>query len=209
MEVVKMHKTISIQARVSITSFAELARALQYEGAGIRSKSDILWRAVEQLAWMYNRKHEVEPFASVHEAIEYMDSIGISLHTNPRATKALLQAAADEAYFRETGSLPPNVMMKKDMLKAERDGMLALQQPQKSFLDMTEEERKAAVHRTAAHLQNNGVIPAVTKAISGDNIQARAEAQAQRDREFKAKQADLIKMMSTAGQVKGGESEND
>jgi len=203
-----MHKTVSVQARVSITSFAELARAYEKEGAGCRSKSDVLWHAVEQLAWLYNRKHGVEPFASVVEAIDYMETIGMSLHSNPRATKALLQAAADEAYFKETGSLPPNVMMKKGMLKAERDGMLALQQPQKSFLDMTEEERKAAVHRTAAHLQNNGVIPAATKAISGDSIQARAEAQAQRDREFKAKQADLIKMMSANGQVKGGEADD-
>ena len=98
-----MHETISIQGRIRITSFATLARAYMQEGHTIKTKSDVLWRAVEQLALLYSRKHGTEAFDSIPDALEYLDSVGLSLGTNSRAQKTILQAQSDEAYFLETG----------------------------------------------------------------------------------------------------------
>lgn len=97
------HSTISVQGRVEICSIASLTRALLTEGAQIRSKSDVIWRAVEQLSLMYEKKHGEPRFADPAEAMEYMDRVGLSLGTNARAMKALFQAQADQAFFEETG----------------------------------------------------------------------------------------------------------
>jgi hypothetical protein len=98
-----MHKTISIQGRIDICSFATLARAYKKEGNLTRTKSDVLWRAVEQLAALYSRKHDVEAFTSIPAAIAFLDIIDMPLGTNTRAQRSLLQAEADEAFFLETG----------------------------------------------------------------------------------------------------------
>ena len=133
-----MHKTISVQGRVDITSLATLARAYLHEGHNIKSKSDILWRAVEQLSIMYCRKHGTEAFATIPDALEYMESIGLSLGTNSRAQKAILQAQSDESYFMEFGEDVPAVTTKK------------------SLSQMTPEEMQTAAERIARSLLNGG-----------------------------------------------------
>jgi hypothetical protein len=100
-----MHDTISIQGRISISAFASLTRAYIKEGHSIRTKSDVLWRAVEQLSLMYAKKHNTPAFASIPDALEFMESIGMSLGTNPRAQRTIMQALADESHFLEVGEV--------------------------------------------------------------------------------------------------------
>jgi len=88
----KITKTISIAGRFDICSFATLARCYEDEGMRMRSKSDILWQAVEQLASAYCNKRGEEPFTDIREALEYMDSIGIPLDTNMRALREVTSA---------------------------------------------------------------------------------------------------------------------
>lgn len=88
----KITKTISIAGRLDICSFATLARSYEDEGMRMRSKSDILWQAVEQLSAAYCEKRGEEPFTDVREAIEYMESIGIPLVTNMRALRETTSA---------------------------------------------------------------------------------------------------------------------
>ena len=88
----KITKTISIAGRLDICSFATLARAYEEEGMRMRSKSDILWQAVEQLSAAYSAKDKQEPFTDVREAVEYMESIGIPLVTNMRVLREVTSA---------------------------------------------------------------------------------------------------------------------
>jgi hypothetical protein len=113
-----MHKTISIQGRVDICSFATLTRELEAEGIMVRSKSDIVWRAIEMLAGMYSRKHQTVGFTSIPDAIDYMDRIGIPLGTNSRVQKSIVQASADESFFLETGEDVGRVTTKKSILSS-------------------------------------------------------------------------------------------
>lgn len=97
-----MHETIPIPTRLKITSFATLVRAYEERGMHLRSKSDVLWRAVEQLVYFYS-KQGTEAFTSVPEAVSYLESVGLSLATNSRSTRYILKAIADEAYLMEAG----------------------------------------------------------------------------------------------------------
>jgi len=90
-------KTVPIQGRIDVVSFANLVQAYENEGIHLRSKSDVLWQAVEQLVRLYVRGDKIEPISSVREAIDYLDSIGLSLGTNGRAYRALIQAESDES----------------------------------------------------------------------------------------------------------------
>lgn len=160
------HKTISIQGRIEICSIASLTRAYLREGHALRSKSDVLWRAVEQLSLMYERKHEEPRFSDVAEAIEYMDKIGLSLGTNARAMKSVLQATADETYFKETGEVFSGF--------ATRTGKVI-----NSGESMSKEEREAAARRIAEQLRKDGVIG------SGERV----EKETISEEDFKAKEA--------------------
>lgn len=133
-----MHKTIPIVGRISITTFASLVRAYEKEGYHIRSKSDVLWRAVEQLSALYERKHGIDAFTSTIEALDYLDSIGLSLGSNSRVQKAVLQARCDEEYFVEYGEEVPAMTTKKQLSQ------------------MTPEEMQAAAERIARSLLNGG-----------------------------------------------------
>ena len=120
-----MHKTIPMVGRISITTFASLVRAYEKEGYHIKSKSDVLWRAVEQLSALYERKHGIEAFTSITDALEYLDFAGLSLGTNSRVQKAVLQAKADESYFMEYGEDVPTHTTKKQLSQMSSSEMRA------------------------------------------------------------------------------------
>jgi hypothetical protein len=111
-----MHKTIPIMGRLQITTFATLVRAYETEGIRVHSKSDAIWHAVEHIAAMYTHKHGTEAFTDVREAIDYLDSVGLSLGTSTRAISQLSKIEADEAYFLETGMEVPKPFNKKQAL---------------------------------------------------------------------------------------------
>jgi hypothetical protein len=83
---------MTVGGRVEICSFASLIRAYEREGLRLRSKSDAIWQAVEQLVLLYSKKHQIEPFTDVREAVEYMVKIGMPLDTNTQAIRALGRA---------------------------------------------------------------------------------------------------------------------
>jgi len=113
----KITKTMSIAGRLDICSFATLARAYEDEGMRMRSKSDILWQAVEQLAKAYCEKQEVQPFTEIRDAVEYMSSIGISLETNLRAIREIssakiFQDAGEDYGIRSLSGNAKNISMR-------------------------------------------------------------------------------------------------
>lgn len=136
------HKTIPIQSRLNICTFATLARAYEREQMHARTKSDIVWRAVEQITAYYCKVHEVEPFTDVREAIDYMNTIGMPLGTNNRSNLMLIQAEADEALALEGGAISRRVTK----------GELTGRKKEKSFLDMSESERIEMAMRVAKTL---------------------------------------------------------
>lgn len=101
----KQHETVPVASRVKIKSLALLTRAYIEDGVHLRSKSDVLWRAVEQLAAFYSRRDGIPAFGSVREAGDYMESVGMPLGTNERSAGSLLRAEADEALMAEGGEL--------------------------------------------------------------------------------------------------------
>lgn len=156
-----MHTTIPIASRVSVQSFATLVRAYEKEGVHLRSKSDVLWRAVEQLSIMYCRKHEIEPIASVREAMDYMEMIGLPLATNSRSVTALVQAEADEAYLVESGEC-----IGARTTKGSMKGYAPI--VTRSIHDMSKEELEAAARRIAGQMIQDGTLQ-VDAAVSDDS----------------------------------------
>jgi hypothetical protein len=116
-----MEKTIPVPGRVSVCSFATLARAYEAEGIRLRSKSDILWQAVEQLAMLYSKKQGTEPFTDVYDAVEYMDSIGLPLATNKTVDRAIRTAAQRQNLDMDFDGVEIDHRTKKKMREEERD----------------------------------------------------------------------------------------
>jgi len=135
-----MHKTIPIQGRLSICSFASLVRAYEREGVRLHSKSDVLYRAVEQLSALYARKHEVEPFADVREAIEYLEAVGLSLGTTERMALQLRKVEADAAYFAETGEEIGRPITKKQLSQMSPEELRAAAERALAAMRASEEE---------------------------------------------------------------------
>ena len=102
----KITKTVTVSGRVEICSLASVARAYEKEGLLLRSKSDILWQAIEQLSLLYSKKHGIEPFADVREAAFYMKTIGLPLDTSTRTIRDIATAKvcqdAEEDYGLES-----------------------------------------------------------------------------------------------------------
>lgn len=109
----KVTTSISIPGRVEICSFASLVRAYEKEGLRLRSKSDTIWQAVEQLSTMYAKLHKVAPFTDVREAIAYMAQIGMPLDTNTRATQSIAMAKICQDAEEDYGLDNLKVMTKK------------------------------------------------------------------------------------------------
>ena len=143
-----MHKTISLQTRVEVTTIATLVRELEARGVRVHSKSEAIWHAITVVAKAYCAKREVEPFATVREAIDYMESMGLPLGTNSETLHRLFQAEADEALSLEGGLFEPKVT-KPTVATTELN-------ERKSFLHMTPEERKEMAKRIAENLHKEG-----------------------------------------------------
>lgn len=182
------HETIPIQGRIDIKSFAALARAYATEHVPFRTKSDILWMAVEQLAAMYMQKHETGQFETMADALEFLDSVGVPLGTNYRTRQNVAQSLAAESFYQETGQ---DVTFRPVTVRPPRQKAGKPQEP-------SLREKAEAI---AMQLRQEGKIPAAV--VSGDDPNARAEALAQRDADFQAQQKAAILMM------KGGKEDGD
>lgn len=86
-----MENSINIQARLDLCTLATLAKAYIGEGAILRSKSDLVWKAIEHIVSMYE-SNGIKKFTDVYEALDYMDKIGLYLDTSKR-TKRQVQTA--------------------------------------------------------------------------------------------------------------------
>jgi len=85
-------KTVSIAGRIDICSMATVARGYLERGVRIRSRSDLLWQAVEHVAAIMVKTEESEAFTDVREATNYLRAIGLTLETNQRALRSVGRA---------------------------------------------------------------------------------------------------------------------
>lgn len=116
-----MEKTISIQGRVEIISLATLARAYEEGGLRLRSKSDILWHAIEQLSAAY-QKQGIVPFETVEDALSYMESLRIPLATSARTRREVQNAQVKQNLEMDFPDYRQGARVTKDMLqKSDRE----------------------------------------------------------------------------------------
>jgi len=94
--------SINVQARLDICTIATLAKAYAGEGVLIRSKSDLVWKAIEQLASMYISTGS-QQFTDVYEALEYMNSIGLYLDSSRRTTRQVQSAQVNQNAISDFG----------------------------------------------------------------------------------------------------------
>jgi hypothetical protein len=177
-----MNDTLPIQGRISIISFANLAKAYEIERVPFRSKSDILWRAVEQLSIMYRYKlgDELTAFETIEDAVNYLSSIGIELGSNNRARRTVEKRISTESYFLETGELPPKPLTMKQIRK---DGS--------SGIDMATIRQQAEEIARSKSWQDVEV-EGIEDSPSLLSPEERAERTAEEDRLMKQKQKEAI-----------------
>lgn len=94
--------SINVQARLDICTVATLAKAYIQEGVLIRSKSDLIWKAVEQLVAMYVSKGAV-CYTDVYDALEYLNSIGLYLDSSRRTTRQVQSAQVNQNAISDFG----------------------------------------------------------------------------------------------------------
>ena len=116
----KITTSMTVAGRVEICSFATLVRAYEREGLRLRSKSDTIWQAVEQLTVMYSKKHNTEPFTDIREAVSYMMQIGMPLDTCTRAMQSIATAKICQDAAEDYGLETLQTMMKKVTLTSMR-----------------------------------------------------------------------------------------
>jgi nucleoid-associated protein YgaU len=109
-------RTISFPGRVDICSVATLLKGYNEAGIFIRSKSDLIWQAVEELSKVAESRGTVR-FEDVDEAIAYMDQVGMSLKTNNRAIRSLISAQHRQVAAQDFGrqDFPKPLTNKKQM----------------------------------------------------------------------------------------------
>jgi hypothetical protein len=97
-----MDNAINIQARLDICTVASLARAYTREGVLIRSKSDLVWKAMEQLVNLYESKMPIR-FTDVYEALTFLDSLGLQLDTSKRTKRQVMSAQVNQNAVSDFG----------------------------------------------------------------------------------------------------------
>jgi hypothetical protein len=177
-----MNDTLPIQGRISIISFANLAKAYEIERVPFRSKSDILWRAVEQLSIMYRYKlgDELTAFETIEDAVNYLSSIGIELGSNNRARRTVEKRISTESYFLETGELPPKPLTMTQIRKTGSSGV--------DMATIRQRAEEIARSQSWQHVEVEGaeVSPSLL------SPEERAERTAEEDRLMKQKQKEAI-----------------
>lgn len=116
--------SINIQARLDICTLASLARVYVEDGNILRSKSDLVWKAVEQIFSLYEEEGR-ERFTDVYEAIAFLRKLGLTLDTNNR-TKRQIQSA-----------------MVRQTIKDDFDNKMDPLITKKSLIDSSDEEQYA------------------------------------------------------------------
>lgn len=97
-------KTINIQARLDIITIANLTKIYADKDIVVRSKSDLVWRAVEQLTTMYIEKGAIVPFSDVYTALEYLKSRNLQIDTSARTRRQVMNAMATTSLEADFGS---------------------------------------------------------------------------------------------------------
>uniref|UniRef100_A0A6M3JCR7 Uncharacterized protein n=1 Tax=viral metagenome TaxID=1070528 RepID=A0A6M3JCR7_9ZZZZ len=150
----KITKTMVVPGRVEICSFASLVRAYEKEGLRLRSKSDVIWQAVEQLVVMYARKHGEEPFVDIREAVTYMTQIGMPLDTCTRAIQSIATAKICQDAAEDYGLENLQTMMRKVTLTSMRKNSVI--EPPQGPLFRSEVE---AYNTKVDLLKQHGIVP--------------------------------------------------
>lgn len=142
----KAATNITVSARLDICTFATIARAYEKEGLRLRSKSDIVWQAVEQIAALYTKKYNIDPISDIREAEEYMDRIGMPLGTNMHAMQDLNRAKVYQDAEEDYGAEDLEVMKKRVQFKGMRKSSVATVV---APTYRTDEERQRDLYRQA------------------------------------------------------------
>ena len=97
-----MENSINVQARLDLCTLATLAKAYIGEGAILRSKSDLVWKAIEHIVSMYE-SNGIKKFTDVYEALDYMDKIGLYLDTSKRTKRQVQNAMVNQNAVSDFG----------------------------------------------------------------------------------------------------------
>jgi hypothetical protein len=116
-----MDATVNVQARLSICSLATLASAYVSEGNILRSKSDLIWKAVEHLVGLYEEQG-IERITDVYEAVAYMEKIGLYLDSSKRTTRQIQTALVKANAMADFGTPDfGRAITKRALLSKERE----------------------------------------------------------------------------------------
>ena len=95
--------SVNIQGRIDLCSFATIAKAYRQRGYIANTKSDLMWRAVEDMA-VLAEKAGIERFTSLEEALIYLTSIGLEIGTSTRVRGELYKDMIKYTGLAEFGS---------------------------------------------------------------------------------------------------------
>jgi hypothetical protein len=120
--------SVNIQGRIDLCSFATIAKAYRQRGYVATTKSDLMWRAVEDLA-VLAEKSGVERFTSLEEALAYLTSIGLEIGTSTRVRGELYKDLVKQTGLAEYGSgtaFDSKTMTVGETSRSDRERMLLL-----------------------------------------------------------------------------------
>lgn len=137
----------SMQARIDLCSFATIVKGYADRGMQPRTKSDMLWRIVEDMAVLAERSG-VERFTSVAEANRYLASVGIEVGSSERARKHIYKDLVKEAGLAEFGSA--DIFNARPVTKDQVQA--SAETAQKPLADMSQDEISEMAKRIAASM---------------------------------------------------------
>jgi hypothetical protein len=87
----QMEKTMTVPGRVDIVSYATVVRGYAERGIHLKTKSDVIWQVVEDMAAFMERQG-TERYAMVDAALDALTRAGLFMATNDRAKRSIARA---------------------------------------------------------------------------------------------------------------------
>lgn len=135
--------SVNVQARIDLCSLATVAKAYEARGFRAKTRSDLVWQIVEDMA-MIAEKIGTERFEMLEDAIVYLYSIGLQVEISERNKRELRKDRVRETGLYDFGS--------EDALESRRVSKRGMR-----GLDFNNEEEH---YRTIAEaMRRSGVAP--------------------------------------------------
>lgn len=207
-----MDDTINVQARLSMKTLATLARAyVDKDNVYIKSKSDLIWKALEQLTALYVENGAIL-FEDTTEAIRYLDSIGLSLATSSR-TKRQVQTSLVRATALADFGMPDfgatttkKMVIENDrmMHKLASDEMRAMGLSPISFEEFMENKRQKQASEGERVALSNGEQASIHSPIDTVAYEEKERLRKEEEKKAASPEALLAAMRATSDIKKEG-----